>query len=238
REELLAELARMRLDYEQEKSRAEQERSRAEEEKSRAEEERSRAEQEKSRADQAQAALQATTLEELLEHCHKELFQHFEIQEDTTLTTQGDVTSPIGKFYPKHLRAWTQFPTLQQRAFDKYYALLHPEGSSHNAKRIFIDAHSITHNGEINLKGRKISSEDDLRLFESTAVANMVRNIINRISRDEELRNTLGLDAGASVSFENHANALNAGNVELEARLLPKPLTPTSDDDDGMLANI
>ncbi|KAL9019966.1 MAG: hypothetical protein Q9185_002788, partial [Variospora sp. 1 TL-2023] len=53
---------------------------------------------------------------------------------------------------------------------DKYYAPLHPEGSSHNAKRIFVDAHSITYNGEINLKGRKISSED----VESTAVANMV----------------------------------------------------------------
>ncbi|KAI4120261.1 MAG: hypothetical protein LQ338_007145 [Usnochroma carphineum] len=215
REELLVELARMRLENEQANRRAKEEAE---------------------RADNAEATIRLTTLEELLEHCHKELFQHFEIQADKTLTTQGDITCPIGKSYPKHLRAWTRFPTLQQRAFDQYYAPLHPEGSPHNAKRIFMDAHSIRSNGGVNLKGRKISSEDDLRLFESTAVANMVRDVINRISGDEELRNTLGLDAGASVSFENHANALNAGNVELEARLLPNTLIQTSDDHDGVQA--
>ncbi|KAI4193051.1 MAG: hypothetical protein LQ346_004017 [Caloplaca aetnensis] len=222
--ELLDKLARMELETQQANRQAEQERLRAE--------------QANQRADKAEATTQPTTLEELLEHCHNELFQQFEIQADKTLTTQGDVTSPIGRIYPRRLRIWTDFPALQQQAFDKYYAPLHPEGSSHNAKRIFIDAHAIRSNGELNLKGRKISSEDDLRLFESTAVANMVRAVIDRLSADKELRNTLGLDAGASVSFENHANALNAGNVELEARLLPKPLNPTSDDQAGKLANI
>lgn len=221
---MLAELARLRLEKDQVQLMLDEERKRAKEE--------------AARADEAEATIQATTLEELLEHCHKELFQHFEVQTNKAQTTQGDVTSPIGKFYPKILRAWAQFPVLQQRAFDKYYAPLHPEGSPHNAKRIFTDAHSIRSNGEINLKDRKISSEDDLRLFESTAVTNMVRDIINRISRDEELRNTLGLDAGASVSFENHANALNAGDVELQARQHPTPLTQTSDDHEGKLANI
>ncbi|KAL8917477.1 MAG: hypothetical protein Q9208_007922 [Pyrenodesmia sp. 3 TL-2023] len=258
-EDLLAELARLRLEKEQatrradqnqslldgerlradeERARAHGERVRADEERARAHEERVRADEERLRADEAKARIQATTLEELLEHCHKELFQHFEVQTDKAQTTQGDVTSPTGKFYPKRLRVWAQFPALQQRAFDKYYASLHPEGSSHNAKRIFVDAHSIRSNGAINLKHRKISSEDDLRLFESTAVANMVRDIINRISRDEELRNTLGLDAGASVSFANHANALNAGDVELQAQQPPEPLAETSDRDGKLADNV
>ncbi|KAL8903350.1 MAG: hypothetical protein Q9207_003985 [Kuettlingeria erythrocarpa] len=255
KKELLAQMARMRLDTEQTKLQAEQERLRADQNQSlvdeerkrakeeaeraeqanqRAKEEAERAEQANQRADKAEATTQSTTLEELLEHCHKELFQHFEIQADKTLTTQGDVTSPIGKSYPRQLRVWTQFPELQQRAFDKYYATLHPEDSPYNAKRIFMDAYSIRSNGQVNLKGRKISSEDDLRLFESIAVANMVRDVIDQISSHEDLCNTLGLDAEASVSFENHANALNAGDVELEARLLPKPLTQTFDDHDGV----
>ncbi|KAL8760968.1 MAG: hypothetical protein Q9184_002871 [Pyrenodesmia sp. 2 TL-2023] len=249
-EDLLAEVARLRLENEQVKRQAEQEkrradqnqslvdeeRSRADEERKRAKMEANRAEQEKLRADEAEATTQATTLEELLEHCHKELFQHFEVQTDKAQTTQGDVTSPVGKFYPKHLRAWDQFPALQQQAFDKYYAPLHPRDSPHNTKRIFTDTHSIRSNGQVNLKDKKISSEDDLRLFESTAVANMVRDIINRMSSDEELRNTLGLDAGASVSFENHANALNTGDVELHAQQPPKLPTQKSNLE-GKLAN-
>ncbi|KAL9014006.1 MAG: hypothetical protein Q9173_001331 [Seirophora scorigena] len=228
-EELRAQLAQVQLQREQAEKRAKEERSRAEEERARAEEERSRAEH-------AEAATQSTTFEELLEHCHKELFQHFQVQTDESRTTRGDAASPDGKLYPKHLRVWTRFPELQQKAFDKLYAHLHPEGSPNNSKRIFIDAHGIRSIGGFSLKGRKISSEDDLRLFESTAVANMVRDIIMRISLDQELRNNLGLDAGASVSFENHANALNTGDVELQAR--QAPTTPTKKSDpDGKFAN-
>ncbi|KAL8938174.1 MAG: hypothetical protein Q9211_003333 [Gyalolechia sp. 1 TL-2023] len=215
-EELLAQVARLRFEKEQETRRADQETRRAAE---------------------AQSAVQANTLEGLLEHCHKELFYHFDVETDKSRTTQGDVTRPVGKFYPKYLRSWAQFPTLQQQAFDHYYAPLHPRGSSHNAKRIFPDAHSIRSNGELNLKGKKISSEDDLTLFEYTAVANIVRDIINRVSRDEELRNTLGLDDGASVTFENHANALNTGDMELQARQPLKASTQKSDDD-GKLADV
>ncbi|KAI4096039.1 MAG: hypothetical protein LQ344_001273 [Seirophora lacunosa] len=207
-EELRAQLAQVQLQKEQADKRAE--------------EERGRADAEKARAEEAEAVTQSTTFEELLEHCHKQLFQQFQVETDDTRTTRGDAASPGGK--------------LQQKAFDTLYAHLHPEGSPDNAKRIFLDAHGIRSIGGYHLRGRKISSEDDLRLFESTAIANMVRDVIMRISIDEELRNHLGLDAGASVSFENHANALNTGNVELQAR--QPPTTPTKKPDPtGKLAD-
>ena len=237
-EEVLEQLRLMKVEKdkaEQRANQAEQQTKQAEQQTKQAEHQTKRAEQ---RANQAEAKTQSATLEELLEHCHHKLFCHFQVETDKSLTTQGDVTNPTGKICPKRLRAWSQFPKLQQEAFDRYYALLHPKDTFDNAKRIFIDTHSISQTGNVHLKNKKISSEDDLLLFESFAVADMVRHIVSQISEYEELRSALNLDVGASVTFANHANALNAGDVELQVQrppTTPPPMMTASYDHGGKL---
>ncbi|KAL8899380.1 MAG: hypothetical protein Q9192_001597 [Flavoplaca navasiana] len=67
------------------------------------------------------------------------------------------------------------------------------------------------------LGAKKITSELDLRLFQSQAIEEIVTNIINILSEHELLRHRLGLDGG-SLIFENHANTLKNGADDVQAR--------------------
>ena len=72
------------------------------------------------------------------------------------------------------LRPWLEFPSVMQEAFDEVYSILHPPNNT--APRLFSPLLHIKELGRT-MPGRKIASEDDLRLFQHSAVENFV-NII------------------------------------------------------------
>ena len=152
---------------------------------------------------QAEELTRRTTFDELLEACH-ELSQHMFVQTNRSLSTQGSTTSPKGKCCPTALRPWLEFPSIQQEAFDAVYNLLHPPNEIN--PRLFSP---LLHFQELRdtMMGRKIASEGDLRLYHSSAVENIVTNIIFVLASNPQHSQSLGL--GQGVTFENHTNTLN-----------------------------
>lgn len=169
--------------------------------------------------------------EELLENCHEQLFQSFEVQTDKTLTTKGGTTSPQGKLRPDYLQKWTDFPELQQNAFDRVYGALYP-AELEEGYRLFHNREKIQGIRE-NRPPQKTASEMDLRLFQATSVEGIVVHVLNQLSNDSALDSKLKLRE-ASVTFENHANSLRDGAADVQARLLSAsppdhpPVTPVN----------
>ena len=67
------------------------------------------------------------------------------------------------------------------------------------------------------MPGRKIASEDDLKLFQHSAVENFVADIISVLARNHQCREDLAL--GQGVIFENHTNTLSDVAEDVQALL-------------------
>ncbi|KAL8749099.1 MAG: hypothetical protein Q9184_006939 [Pyrenodesmia sp. 2 TL-2023] len=156
-----------------------------------------------------------STFEKLLQGCHEQLFQSFEVQPDKTLTTKGGTTSPQGKLCPDHLREWTGFAEQQQAAFDRVYGALYPAHLE--------EGYRLFHNREriqgirASLPSQKAASETDLRLFQATSVESVVVHVIERLSNHPELGPNLGV-VGGSVTFDSNPNSLRDGAADVQAR--------------------
>ena len=196
--------------------RAEQERQRAEQERQRAEQERQRAEQADSRAEEAEEQARRTTLEELLESCHYYLSEPISVQKNKSLSTQGSTTSPKGKRCPTMLQPWTEFPGIQQQAFDEVYNALHPTNAT--GPRLFSPQLHIQELGHTT-QGRMIASEEDLKMFEHTTVENFVADIFSVLANNHQYSEDL--DIGHGVVFENHSNTLSDLEDNVQALLHP-----------------
>ncbi|KAL8959341.1 MAG: hypothetical protein Q9193_003781 [Seirophora villosa] len=177
------------------------------------------------RADRLQIEMRASTLEELLQQCHEQLFEGFAVQTDQTLTTKGGTTDPTGKTHPRYLRQWPHFPEEQQIAFDRMYGALY-DGKPDDYYRLFLSRTKIEGFAETTLP-QKAGSEMDLRLFQYQCVESIVTNVIRRLSEVPELATSLDLHK-ARVTFENHSNALRDGAADVQARQqsLQTPVTP------------
>ncbi|KAI4086487.1 MAG: hypothetical protein LQ344_007506 [Seirophora lacunosa] len=177
------------------------------------------------RADGLQIEVRASTLEELLQQCHEQLFQGFAVQTDKTLTTKGGTTDPTGKIHPRYLRQWADFPEEQQNAFDRMYGALY-NGKPDDYYRLFLSRANIEGLAKTKLP-QKAGSEMDLRLFQNHCVESIVTNVIQQLSADADLATILDLHK-AGVKFENHSNALRDGAADVQARQqsLQTPVTP------------
>ncbi|KAL9012895.1 MAG: hypothetical protein Q9173_002372 [Seirophora scorigena] len=226
------EMAKLRLQNEElarERARAEAQRAQAEAQGAQAVARAQKAEREKQeealRADGMQIEVRASTLEELLQQCHEQLFQGFAVQTDKTLTTKGGTTDPTGKIHPRYLRQWADFPEIQQNAFDRMYGALY-DGKPDDYYRLFLSRANIEGLAKTKLP-QKAGSEMDLRLFQNHCVESIVTNVIQQLSGDSDLATILDL-CRAGVVFENHSNALRDGAADVQARQqsLQTPVTP------------
>ncbi|KAL9629275.1 MAG: hypothetical protein Q9164_006947 [Protoblastenia rupestris] len=158
-----------------------------------------RAELQKARTEKAELQTRPTTLEELLELCH-DISQSMSVEQNKSRSTQGSTTSPKGKCCPTKLTSWTDFPILQQTAFDKVYSILHPRDG--DSPRLFDPKLSIeTLRGK--MKKRKIASENDLKQFQNMAVEDYVTAIISSlVDTQHHAQNPL---FGQGVTFEIHS---------------------------------
>ena len=125
REEFREELRKERQRAEDERRLRKLAEAQAEQEKKQLQHERQRADQAEGRAKQAEEKTRRTTFEELLESCHK-LLGSVSVQTDKSMSTQGSTTSPEGKYCPKLMLPWTEFPRKRQDAFEQLYKILHP----------------------------------------------------------------------------------------------------------------
>ncbi|KAL9005866.1 MAG: hypothetical protein Q9188_001374 [Gyalolechia gomerana] len=136
-----------------------------------------------------------TTILELLEACHTQLFARLHVVMDKTLTTRGIITNPTGKNCPRFLKKWTEFPDLHSETWDSIYSTLNQDRKFPNLNYIENSTHHLR---------STIASEDDLKDFQHRAVEDYVSDILEAL--------------GHNVSFRNQSHSLTEGAEEVQER--------------------
>jgi len=83
------------------------------------EEERQAREEAERRQEEAEQRLQPNSLFRLLDRCHESLSQAIRVETNATLTTQGNVTDPVNRLFPKRIVPWLNFPRIQEQIWTK-----------------------------------------------------------------------------------------------------------------------
>ena len=215
--ELQEELKRTSQRAEDERQRAADERRLRELAEARAEQEihheRQRADQAEGRVKQAEEKTRRTTFEELLESCHR-LLGSISVETDKSMSTQGSTTSPEGKYCPRMMLPWTDFPKKRQDAFEQLYNILHPPKAP--ARELFSPLLFLEVLGST-VSGRKISSEEDLKRFHQTTVEDAITNVISALVDNNLHGEKWTLEKG--LLFHNHTNGLSDLDDDVRDRL-------------------
>ncbi|TGO45984.1 hypothetical protein BCON_0352g00100 [Botryotinia convoluta] len=200
--------------------RAKDERQRADNERKRAEDADKRAKDERKRAEDAAQHERETTFAEYLDLCHTHLFQSISVQNNKTLTTQGDITSPKGKLRPNRLCPWIDFLPTQKHTQER----LQSAYTNHNKKRIFENFSFIQGLGK-RVASRKIASEGDLANLQRATIETPVASIISHLQSLDSMQNEFNI--GNGIFFDNHPNTLSDTEEEVSQRLKNlQPFTP------------
>ncbi|KFZ01138.1 hypothetical protein V500_00875 [Pseudogymnoascus sp. VKM F-4518 (FW-2643)] len=152
-----------------------------------------------------------TTLPEFLDACHKHLCLGLTIQPDTTQSTQGDAANADNKPRPDRILPCPDFDAQQARMWEDLMEsefVLEPH---------FTSLHTLEESGEA-VRRRQMGSELDLNNFARFTVEDPVSQIIERLSKDNVLRDRFGLKG--SVKFENHSNTLSPDRTTEEMQSL------------------
>ncbi|KAI4172543.1 MAG: hypothetical protein LQ348_006753 [Seirophora lacunosa] len=179
--------------------------------------------------DEKDRLLQPTTFHELLEACHKHLFEQLRVQSNADLATTGTHTSITGKLAPHYLRPWRGFSAERERVYRQIYDVWHPQA---NPVRDLPSLRGILDKAKL-LEGM-ISSESDLTLFHHKVTEEYVGAILKAMVINEALSKNYGR-LGNGIEFQNQALALRNGDPEVEERRQQmaqdakktEPVTPT-----------
>ena len=183
-----------------EQARREEAENRALDEQRLREDEQRRREDEQRRREEAEIVARSArpqTLLPYLEACHS-LSLAIQVVTDRSLTTQGDVTNPVGRVYPQRIIPWDDFPARQEETWNQ---LSEP---SFTSQQQFPSQHQLDY---VRSLIGPISSEHGLRYFERDTVENAVQKLIDAVNDNPLLRDRLGLRG--TVTFESHTNLGN-----------------------------
>ena len=134
------------------------------------------------------------------------------------------MTTPGHKYYPKALKAWEDFSTLQDEVFSKVCGVFHPKGQQ--AARLFSPLLSIEDQGRLHCK-IWIANEASLRTYQKAALEVHVTDIISRLS--EVVQDPLEFELGQGIVLENDPNSLSDLTEEVKEHMrLEPPRTPPS----------
>ena len=183
---------------EAEKGRQEEQRRREEAGKAREEADKAREEADKARGE-AERQTSPTTLPQYLDACHVHLQAGLAVQ-SVALSTKGDPSNARQKKRPNRICQWSDFSSRQVKIWNELV------NSRFMTEGHFTSPHTMVENGET-VRRRMVGSELDIHHFQRTTVEEPVSLMIERIYKDEALRNKFGLKG--SVQFENHANTLS-----------------------------
>ncbi|KAL8953324.1 MAG: hypothetical protein Q9222_000818 [Ikaeria aurantiellina] len=167
----------------------------------------------KSERDEANRLIRPTTLNELLDACHTELYSQLRVQNNPALATRGSHTSVKGKRCPRVLKPWSDFPAEQKRVYGQIHNAWYPQTGP---IRELPSLQGIRDNAKT-LVGL-ISSEDDLKGFHSRVVEDYVNAILTAMVNNESLKHRYP-SLGAGFRFQNQVfHAVHTGQPEVEQR--------------------
>ncbi|KAF5234164.1 hypothetical protein FANTH_12266 [Fusarium anthophilum] len=153
---------------------------------------------------------QPTTFAELIRHCHNLLSRSLKAETPSRSTT-GTIPAPAGKFCPTRLRPWADCLAQQQAVYDSVRNYLQPtEGPE---PRLFPALNALEDLAR-RFALRPISSEQGIETYERMAVEDHVRDIVAELCKIPAARAEFQL--GDAIWFDNHTNALNGGDTELD----------------------
>ncbi|KAL4941663.1 hypothetical protein BDV06DRAFT_193960 [Aspergillus oleicola] len=158
-----------------------------------------RREEERQAREEAEQRLQPNTLFQLLNHCHESLSREIRVETDAALTTQGNVTDPVNRLFPKQIVPWLGFPDLQEQIWERLERAL-----DFTSRPLFPSDTQLDYVAT-NIRGRPIYSEATLRNFERDTVDNFVEQVIEALRGDENLRQEFGIEG--RVAFYDRANS-------------------------------
>ncbi|KAL9597961.1 MAG: hypothetical protein Q9219_004792 [cf. Caloplaca sp. 3 TL-2023] len=138
---------------------------------------------------------------DLLVVCHKEL-NTINVETNLKLCSTGGVGDPHGKYIPSTVRAWPEFPGLQEAAFSKIQAIY---DQCQDQIDTTYNRNSIRGLG---LRQSKISSESTLRKQQSNCLEDIIRAILQDLTAKTDLSKNLRL--GSAVEIVDSANELNS----------------------------
>ncbi|KAL9023095.1 MAG: hypothetical protein Q9196_007390, partial [Gyalolechia fulgens] len=162
--------------------------------------------------DEDHRLVQSTTLDELLETCHNELFSKLRVQNNPDIRTGGSYTSVKGKRCPHYLTPWTDFHAEQSRVYRQIYNAWNPPTGAIRDLPSLIGIQDKAKN----LVGM-VSSESDLGRFHYKVVEEYVEAILNVMVRNESLKHHYGA-LGSGFKFQNQPHALSSGQPEVDER--------------------
>ncbi|GAP88623.1 putative protein kinase-like domain [Rosellinia necatrix] len=198
---------------EAERGRREEKIRRHEAERRRHEEERRRRKEER-RADIAEARLLPTTLDEYIEACHDLVYTNLTIEPDPEKRTTGSIPPPYAKYFPLHLRPWTDFHEKQGEILSNVY--LHFSVT----RRLFDNRNYLETLGR-KARDAPLANEKMLETFLHNCVEDPVRCIIYELSRSRKFQKKFKI--GHGIVFENHMKVLSHPSYEVASRQPQQP---------------
>jgi hypothetical protein len=142
-----------------------------------------RREEEQRRREEAETQTRPTTLPQYLDACHVHLQSRLAVQ-SVALSTKGDPSNARRKKRPDRISRWSDFPLRQSKIWTELVSCLFmTEGH-------FTSRHTMRENGEA-IRRRMVGSELDIHHFQRTTVEEPVSLMIERISNDDSLRESL-----------------------------------------------
>jgi hypothetical protein len=139
--------------------------------------------EEQRRREEAETQTRPTTLPQYLDACHVHLQSRLAVQ-SVALSTKGDPSNARRKKRPDRISRWSDFPLRQSKIWTELVSCLFmTEGH-------FTSRHTMRENGEA-IRRRMVGSELDIHHFQRTTVEEPVSLMIERISNDDSLRESL-----------------------------------------------
>ncbi len=165
---------------------------------------------------------QESTLLEFLQACHEHLRKPICVETKKTWTTL-DITNPSGKFYPKRLTPWEDFPQKLEGEFLKVQKIFHPPEQP--ALRLFRSIQYIKTVALDNRIAAPIANEQSLRFLEKVTLENHVALIIDNLRDLPQGQDQFQL--GHGIFFENDPNSLSEKADDVQERQeIENPKTP------------
>lgn len=181
-----------------------------------------RQEEERRAKEEAERRLQPNSLVCLLDHCHKYLSKEIRVETDATLTTQGNVTDPVNRLFPKRIVPWLDFPQTQEEIWNKFERAV-----GFTSRPLFPSDNQLDYVAT-NIQNRPIYSEATLRNFERDTVDNFVEKIIEALRGDETLQQEFGIEG--RVAFYDRTNSTSLDDSMEQMHLDNAPHQPTNTD--------
>jgi hypothetical protein len=197
------------LREEEQRLRQEEQRLREEEQRLREEEQQRRKEAEKYQ-EEAKQQLEPNSLFGLLDTCHN-LSQALRVETNATLTTQGGTTNTENRRFPRLLRPWSNFPTLQEKVWDKLNG-----DPTFTSARLFPSNHQLQF-VQKKIEHEKVYSENSLRSFQRDTVDTFVGEILEALTKNENLCQQFRIKG--RVTLQDRPDAEHSDPVSLEDAL-------------------